>query len=196
MHNALLTLIQQQFGLEIHTTALPLVEPQPLSLPDSRWEMVAWGASLVNPHSNERTRSEFLVAQLMISLALELNTMLFSGYPFEVQPELGLVGECDYLMTRSPRMSGIDSPIALIVEVKRQIEHCLPHCLVELVAAQQFNRSDAVIYGVLTTGLQWKFLKLEGKIVTIEETVYDLEPYRETAARIAGLITAERSTPT
>ncbi|BAU16117.1 hypothetical protein LEP3755_66840 (plasmid) [Leptolyngbya sp. NIES-3755] len=126
----------------------------------------------------------------MITLALELNKTLFSGYPFEVQPAQGLVGQCDYLLSRSPRMTDSYPPISLIVEVKRDLDCCLPHCLVEMVAAEQFNRSDAPIYGALTTGLQWQFLKLEGNRVTIKRTVYQFEPFNPVVAMLAGMLTA------
>ena len=46
-------------------------------------------------------------------------------------------------------------------------------CVAEMVAAQIFNEREgtprAVIYGVATTGVAWRFLKLEGQQLTIDQ---------------------------
>jgi hypothetical protein len=42
-----------------------------------------------------------------------------------------------------------------------------------------------VIYGVVSNGLQWQFLKIEGDVVTIDLTVYALPP----VDRVLGVIT-------
>jgi hypothetical protein len=49
-----------------------------------------------------------------------------------------------------------------------------------MVAAQRFNaaknNSLSVIYGVISSGTQWRFLKLEGDTVTIDLSDYPLPP--------------------
>jgi|GEM_PF-1356763 len=184
----LLPLIQQQFGLQLIETSSPLVEPQPFSPSSGRRSLVEQGVEMVFPHSNERTRSEFIVAQVMIGIALAHPVSYFSGYPFEVDPALGLVGQCDYLFSRSSLTFRIHPPVALIVEVKRDLGRCLPHCLVELAAAQRFNGSTAPVYGVLTTGLAWQFLKLEGEIATIESTIYKVESLDRIESILAAMV--------
>ncbi|WP_333268530.1 MULTISPECIES: hypothetical protein [unclassified Microcoleus] len=56
-------------------------------------------------------------------------------------------------------------------------------CVAEMVAAQKFNeaKGDSIpaIYGSVTNGEQWRFLKLEGKTVTIDFTNYPLPPVAE-----------------
>ncbi|NEQ27798.1 MAG: hypothetical protein F6K28_54140, partial [Microcoleus sp. SIO2G3] len=175
MQDKLLKLVQQQFGLQIRETTLPVVESQPMlqSLPHRH--LLERGLDLVTPNSNESTRRHCIVGQVMMSIALSLNASLFLGSPFEVDRSCGLVGECDYLISRSPLTFRIHPPVALIVEVKRELERGLSHCIVAMAAAQQFNASAAPVYGVVTTGLEWQFLKLEGAIVTVEQTVYGLE---------------------
>ena len=47
-----------------------------------------------------------------------------------------------------------------------------------MVAAQKFNeqtnQSISTIYGVVSSGILWRFLKLEGQTVTIDLTNYPL----------------------
>ena len=82
MNVKLLPLIQQQFGLQLIETCLPLVEPRPFSPSSGRRSLVEQGVEMVFPTSNERTRSEFIVAQVMIGIALAHPVSYFSGYPF------------------------------------------------------------------------------------------------------------------
>ena len=53
-------------------------------------------------------------------------------------------------------------------------------CLSEMVAAQRFNdqqdRSIPQIYGTVTTGTVWRFLRLQGDIVTVDLTDYPVPP--------------------
>ncbi len=188
MNVKLLPFIQQQFGLQLMETRSPLVEPRPLNSASSGRARVEPGLSMVFSTSNERTRSECIVAQIMLGIALTHPVSYFSGYPFEVDPALGLVGECDYLLSRSSLTFRIHPPVALIVEVKRDLGRCLPHCLVELAAAQQFNGSASAVYGVLTTGLEWQFLKLEGRVATVESTIYELEPVERIESILAAMV--------
>ena len=61
-------------------------------------------------------------------------------------------------------------------------------CVAEMIAAQRFNeqnqQSVPIIYGTITTGDRWKFLKLEGQIVTIGLLEYTLP----TVDQILGIL--------
>nr|WP_322744473.1 MULTISPECIES: hypothetical protein [unclassified Coleofasciculus] len=54
----------------------------------------------------------------------------------------------------------------------------LGQCVAEMVAAQIFNEREgneiSVIYGTVTSGTNWKFLKLKGKVVEIDLVEYYL----------------------
>jgi hypothetical protein len=131
------------------------------------------------------------VRQVISSVALALEVSLFLGSPFEVDRACGLVGECDYLISRSPLTFRIHPPVASIVEVKRNLKRGLSHCILEMAAAQQFNASAEAVYGVVTTGLQWQSLKLEGAIVKVEQAVYGLEPLDQIAAILGAIVRAD-----
>jgi hypothetical protein len=67
----------------------------------------------------------------------------------------------------------------MLVEAKKEdIIAGLGQCVAEMVAAQIFNEREgneiSVIYGTVTSGTNWKFLKLEGKVVEIDLVEYYL----------------------
>jgi hypothetical protein len=67
----------------------------------------------------------------------------------------------------------------MLVEAKKEdILAGLGQCVAEMVAAQIFNEREgneiSVIYGTVTSGTNWKFLKLEGKVVEIDLVEYYL----------------------
>jgi hypothetical protein len=65
----------------------------------------------------------------------------------------------------------------MLVEAKKgELNIGLGQCVAEMVAAQLFNASKGkvipTIYGSVTSGKLWQFLKLEGKDVTIDANEY------------------------
>jgi hypothetical protein len=67
----------------------------------------------------------------------------------------------------------------MLVEAKKEdILGGLGQCVAEMVAAQIFNEREgneiSVIYGTVTSGTNWKFLKLKGKVVEIDLVEYYL----------------------
>ena len=59
----------------------------------------------------------------------------------------------------------------------------LGQCVAEMVAAQIYNQireqSISVIYGCVTNGKFWQFLKLEGNCITIDTTNYAVTPIQK-----------------
>lgn len=112
---------------------------------------------------------------------LNFQVSLFSGRDFTVDPEKGLNGYIDYLISRSQEQLEIEAPVVVLVEAKRDnLNVGYGQCIAEMVAAQQFNQTNelpiSTIYGVVTNGTQWRFMKLEDKTVSIELMDYPLPP--------------------
>lgn len=84
MVSKLLRLIQKQFNVQLVETQSPLVTPESSPIPLFRQSMIQWGLERVTPNSNERTRCEGIVGQVMIGVAIHTGVSLFPGYPFEV----------------------------------------------------------------------------------------------------------------
>jgi len=104
---------------------------------------------------------------------------LFSGVEFNIEPSQGLSGNCNFLISLSPEFLLINAPIIVIVEAKKEnIKGGLGQCIAEMYAASLFNEREGnkitEIYGVVTTGEIWKFLKLSGERVQIDLAQYFL----------------------
>ena len=67
-----------------------------------------------------------------------------------------------------------------VVEAKNEsIKIGLAQCMAEMLAAQKFNSQRGtetpILYGVVTTGSAWKFLRLSGVEVVVDEAEYHIE---------------------
>jgi len=98
---------------------------------------------------------------------------------FEVDKARGLTGVCDYLITRSRETYYVEAPVAVVVEGKKEDPLSgLGQCAAELVAVRVFNeregRSLPSLSGCVTNGQDWKFLRLEGTVLTIDPAMYSL----------------------
>ncbi|TAG94921.1 MAG: hypothetical protein EAZ09_17140 [Oscillatoriales cyanobacterium] len=129
--------------------------------------------------NTEKARSEMIIAPILLEIRRKLNyhISLFSGVEFNVDPAKGLNGFCDFLMSNSQEQLFISSPILTIVEAKNDnLKAGLGQCIAEMVAAQLFNQQEgneiSIIYGAVTTGTVWQFLKLENKVVSIDLSEY------------------------
>ena len=139
----------------------------------------------------EKSRSELIVAPILVELRKQCNyeISLFSGKEFNVAPEKGLSGFCDFLISRSPEQLMIEAPVIIIVEAKNDnIQSGLGQCMAEMCAAQLFNQRKGnevkTIYGVVTTGSIWKFMKLEEQVIEIDLNEYFLND----VGRILGIL--------
>ena len=139
-------------------------------------------ASLATAIGTEKARSELIVADVLVELRehCERRISLFSGIDFNVDVEEGLTGVCDFLVSLSPNQFYLEAPIVTLVEAKNaDIKLGLGQCIAEMLAAQRFNAEKGndipCIYGAATTGIDWQFLKLEGKCLHLDMSTYTIE---------------------
>jgi hypothetical protein len=97
-----------------------------------------------------------------------------------VDAETGLAGVCDFLFSLSPLQLVVQAPVIAIVEAKNDnIKSGLGQCAAEMLAAQKFNSRRGTemptVYGIVTSGSLWKFLRLSGMEVIVDETEYHIE---------------------
>lgn len=75
-----------------------------------------------------------------------------------------------------------------MVEAKKEdINGGLGQCIAEMVAAQIFNKKhgdERTVYGTVTTGTNWVFLKLDGQTVAIDLAEYSIN----NPAKILGIL--------
>ena len=129
--------------------------------------------------NTEKARSELLITPVLLDIWRQAQSQisLFSGTEFTVDEARGLTGYCDYILSRSKEQLTVNAPVVMIVEAKNEnIKGELGQCVAEMIAAQIFNEREGnaveVIYGAVTTGEIWKFLKLVGAVASIDLSDY------------------------
>jgi hypothetical protein len=131
----------------------------------------------------EKARSEFIVAPILAEVRQLRNEQvsLFSGVSFDVDPARGLTGTCDFILADSPSQLILRAPVLMmIVEAKNDnMKSGLGQCAAEMFAAREFNEREregpSTIYGAVTTGSNWRFLKLEDGTIFIDRPEYYLD---------------------
>ena len=130
--------------------------------------------------ATEKAKSEFIIAPILYEIARKNKEKVsfFSGYNFNVDKELGLKGFCDFIFTKYPRITVIKEPVLCVVEAKNDnVEKGIPQCIAEMYAARLFNekrnKDIKVIYGCVTFGFQWVFLKMENDLVLRDDKIYE-----------------------
>ena len=134
---------------------------------------------LANAVNTEKARSELIIAPILLELRRQHRGKLgfFSGTEFTVDPDAGLAGYCDYILTASTNLYEVRFPVVTLVEAKNEdIKGGLSQCVAEMVAAYRFNQQQGndipAIYGAVTTGIIWKFLRLIYPIAAIDLDEY------------------------
>ena len=147
--------------------------------------------SLALAINTEKARSELIVTPILVELRkqFQYQISLFSGKEFNVDAEKGLTGFCDFLISRSPEQLLIKAPVITLVEAKNDnIQAGLPQCMAEMIAAQIFNErrnnNISAIHGVVTTGTNWKFLRLSNQIMEVDLNDY----YIDNISKIIGIL--------
>lgn len=169
----------KQFALEIREVPnyfgnAPAVEPSELLRLTLERSL-----NLAVSINTEKARSELIIAPILLEVKQQLQDQvsLFSGVDFTVESDQGLNGVCDFLLSRSPEQLFVKAPVVTVVEAKNEnLKSGFGQCMAEMVAAQVFNAREetgiGVIYGVVTIGTLWRFMRLEGREVVLDRTEY------------------------
>jgi hypothetical protein len=141
--------------------------------------------------STEKARSEMIISPVLLDIRRKFNgeISLFSGVDFTVDTKQGLNGFCDFIISLSPEQLLVRNPVIVLVESKNEnLRSGLAQCIAEMLAAQLFNEQNGspsvTIYGVITIGTIWQFLKLEQKTVSIDLSEY----YISDIKKILGIL--------
>ena len=132
------------------------------------------------PIESEKAKSELLITPILTEIRVNnpKKFTYFSGYQFNVDKKLGLVGFCDFIFSKKYNAAFIESPLVTVVEVKhnQDLPDASPQCIAEMYAAQIFNERHqeniSPIYGSITNGYEWLFLKLEDNEVILDTNRY------------------------
>jgi hypothetical protein len=183
--------ILQEFELTLHENLDLFADVLAVQYSENLEISLRENASLAVDINTEKARSEMIIAPILLEVRRLVNYQvgLFSGSEFNVAPEKGLNGTCDFLISLSPERLFIKAPIIILVEAKKEdLKAGLGQCVAEMFAAQLFNEREGnnipAIYGVVTSGTNWRFLKLEAKTVYVDTVEY----YLNNVAKILGIL--------
>lgn len=163
--------LEEEFGLRYATTHL---FPKPhREVPPSSFLQKEMERAEMYPLSSEKAKSELMITPILKEV-LERNNYifsLFSGYSLDVQGSLS--GICDYILSAKYDRFHVRAPIVCLVEAKnRTIEEGYGQCAAEMYAAQLFNQQKkqniTTVFGCVSTGYEWNFLKLEQSSLLID----------------------------
>ncbi|MDY6991416.1 MAG: hypothetical protein SVR94_02255 [Pseudomonadota bacterium] len=180
--------LEKTFNLQETVQQLfPTVEPHN----PSAWlqETLAKGSYLAL--KTEKARSEMIIAPILLEITdkNQRALTLFSGETLDVDSNQGLNGECDFILSKSSHTYTLQAPIFALVEAKQHIiENSLGQCAAQMVGARLFNQLEnqplETIFGCVSSGEVWQFLKLEQQMIIIDEKRYFLN----NLAQILGVL--------
>jgi hypothetical protein len=182
--------VQQDLGLTAHDADL-FASAAVFPVAPEIAAFVQYAVALAAANGTEKAKSEFLIAPVLVELrrALHDSFHLFSGLEWEVDADRGLNGYCDFLLTKGESQYILGAPFVAVVEGKNDlIRPGLGQCIAAMYAAQLANQQAktaiTTVYGIVSTGSAWKFLRLEGNVVTIDIPEY----YIDNLPKIMGIL--------
>lgn len=190
-HHFTLKKVQQDFQLTFIEKENIFINIPPKKISAFLTETLNYNIPLAIANNTEKSRSELIVSPVLLEARKQQETFnFFSGIKFDVDRKKGLNGFCDFIVSYSKQLLFLTAPVVMLVEAKNDnVQNGLGQCIAEMVAAQIFNQQEnnfiASIFGIVTTGTVWQFLKLTDKNVEIDLTEYHLDDIE----KIVGFLT-------
>ncbi len=186
--------VQHKFGLNIIEKRGIFSALTPVTISEYFAITLEENIPLAVSMNTEKAKSELIIANVLIEMRKQFDRKIsfFSGVEFNIDKEQGLNGYCDFLISLSPEQLFVTSPIILLVEAKNEnMMGGFGQCIAEMIAARLFNEAEGnqipTLYGAVTTGMSWKFVKLIANVVHIDLKDYSLE---ENPEHIIGILSA------
>ncbi|MGH7169851.1 MAG: hypothetical protein ACRELG_06215 [Gemmataceae bacterium] len=141
--------------------------------------------------NSELARSVYLIAPILAEAKRRAKgpANVFPGFTLDVDRERGLNGYCDYVISRSAEYYYLRGPLIAVIEAKLEdLIGGLGQCAAAMVAVRLFNERDktpvSAVYGCVSSGTNWRFLKLQGTRLSIDRPEY----YLSDAGKIVGIL--------
>jgi hypothetical protein len=192
--------LNQAFGIAIQSHQdLFSTQKQAIELSSTFKDYLDYSTTLALSISTEKARSEMIIAPILVELKRMMSDRisLFSGTQFDVDSTKGLNGFCDYIISLSSQQFYIQAPVAIIFEAKNEnIKGGLAQCIAAMLAAHIFNGKKEnpidTIYGAVTTGNQWKFLKFHQNIAFIDVKDYYIDRLEDIISILLIMVDTQR----
>ncbi len=151
-------------------------------------------------YRTEKARSERIVSPIMTELARknQFQFTIYSGEQLNVNKDLGLNGECDFVLSWNPIKEFITAPIFCIVEAeKNDLDKGIYQVSAQMIGAKYLNEQEgeqiSKVYGCATTGTEWKFLILENQEITFDTKLYSWHKLPELLGVLHYIVTSTKS---
>jgi hypothetical protein len=133
----------------------------------------------LSPLSTEKAISERLISPILTEV-LEINSdtiQMFSGEIINADESKGLNGEIDFLFNLQPYSTDPDTPIFSVTEAKiGHLQKAWPQAAAQMLGVSIFNQKNGspltTIYGAVTDGNSWQFLKFENNTILVDTHTY------------------------
>ncbi len=169
--------LKKDFGVEIRSERVLFPAAAPVA--PSPWLLESLKRANKVGLGNEKSRSERIVSPVLLELSSrnEDAFAIFSGVNLEGDASRGLNGECDFIMSSTRLQDMVQAPVFCITEAKKQdLDAGTAQCSAQLLGAFQFNQREqypvGTLYGCCTTGVEWRFLRLQNNILALDDVHY------------------------
>ena len=86
-------------------------------------------------------------------------------------------GECNFILAKDTGSFNVNVPLLQVVEAKRNdVEIGIPQCAAQMIGTRLYNEQRGLelsyIYGCVTTGDDWQFMKLANNELLINTRKY------------------------
>ncbi len=164
-----------QFGLTFDNTDDLFATVAPVPPTPTLRDSLPMTSRLATTLGTEKARSEWMVAPVLADFwgRYHGRVSLYSGATFNADPAAGLNGVCDYLICLGPQQFVVVAPPVLVAfEAKNEdMMGGLGQCVAAMIGAQRFNARLGTpadpVYGCVTTGSVWRFVRLSGSTITL-----------------------------
>ncbi len=160
---------------EIDVNLFPIIKP----IKASNWLKKSLENAEMMPLTNEKSKSERIISPILMEIAILFkdNVTLYSGEDLYIDDKKDLSGACDFFLAKHPRKQVMQAPIITLAEAKDEdLGYGQGQCAAQMYAAQIFNeqkgKPQPFIYGCAVTGGDWKFMKLAGKQLFVDNKTY------------------------
>lgn len=132
--------------------------------------------------STEKAVSERLVAPVLVEIKkrnLE-DIQIFSGEIIKADSKQGLNGEIDFIFSRTPETLKPKNPLLIVTESKLGlIDGSVNQAAAQMIGIRVFNEKrnypKTIIYGSVTDGTTWRFLKLDDNNFYVDTNKFTID---------------------
>jgi hypothetical protein len=175
--------VKKQFDLK--DKSINLFEPLVLVEPSS-WLLETLDTTKSIAYFSEKSRSETIVMPILAEVRKRHDNAfaIYSGAILDIDKKQGLNGEVDFILGRATQNFEVEAPLFCILEAKdNDIEMGIGQCAAQMFATRLLNQKEGYdisdIYGCVTTGEDWQFLKLVENTILLDNRRYYLRNLNE-----------------